>query len=155
MPEPSAPEQSAPQPIPEVAQTPRQRVEASFQEREKTVVKLNLLNNPSSGKWGWEWTKERYTEEARLKQQLGEQIRRFREEIVSNEPEAQAWVKIEEEKLKRTLGDRGEQALYGTTPTDREYASLAMRLARQSYDDAVRNLENVRKQGASASTASK
>lgn len=139
MPESTVPEQQTP----EVVQTPRQRVEEFFRERGQTANELNRVNDPGSSKWGWEWTPERLAEAKRLELQLGDQRRRFREEIVSNEPEAQAWVEIEKENYQREIGCRTEQALYGSIPTDKEYGKLMMQIARASYNEAVENLKMV------------
>lgn len=155
MPEPLTPEQPASQPTPEVVQTPRQRVEASFKEREQTVYELNLVNSQGSSKWGWEWTPERLAEDKRLQDLLGEQNRRFKEEIVNNKPEVQAWAEIEGKELSDTMGNRSEQMLHGATPSDRAYGEIMIQLARQHYDEAVGNLKRVCEKDASVTTAPK
>lgn len=148
-----------PQPTQEVAQTPRQRVETSFKERQVTADALNHLS--------YEWTETRNTDdpkvyaehmnkEKRLKQKLQDQNAKFMTEIVSNLPEAEEWERIERERLEATLRNKSYQARYGLTPTDKSHAKIAIAMGNRDYAEALENLKTVRERGSvSVSTTPK
>lgn len=139
-----------PQPTPEVTQTPRQRVEASFKERQQTANELNTLSN----NYRYPAPEGHWDKVHQLEAQLREQNRKFMEEIVSNEPEAKAWVEIEKERLEDTLKGYRSQKLYGVTPTDRAWAEIFMNQAERAYRDAEENLKRVRERNTSAAPTS-
>lgn len=133
---------------PEVRQTPRQRVEASLKEKAQMEFELWKVRNddPGERRWGGKWTEERYTQEAGLCQRLREHDERFKKEIVSNLPEAEAWVNIREEELidasGRHLRAQGEDS--------RSYAGALEAGARTALNQAKVNLESVRAKAVTA-----
>lgn len=137
----------------EAVLTPRERVEASFRERQETADELNHLSNEwARGGEGRSYEQQRALE-GPLQQKLQDQNVAFITEMVSHEPEAEAWVDYAREDMERTARNFGSQRLYGTTPTDRAWASINIDGARRHYREATENLAKVReKAGTSAST---
>lgn len=92
-----------PQPTPEAVQTPRQRVEVSLRKQRQTSDDLfPIMNQAIKAGLGMrgELPVGELAEKKRLEQQLVGEIEAFKK-LVTNKPEAQAWVEIEEEELRR------------------------------------------------------
>lgn len=140
----------------EAAPTPRQRVEASFRERQQTANKLNHLSNEwvDRGNRGGLTPEIQERKELPLKRRLLEQNRVFREEIVNNLPEAEVWVEIERKNLEDTIRRHGGSTR-PTTPTDDAYSKIAVQMGNRNYAEAIGNLKKVRERDASVSTTSK
>lgn len=104
-------------------ETPRMRVEAAFAKREELNTAQNKLDN--------DWADGRITIDAlEEKETLLRQEREAWEvsfdEVVSKEPEAQAWFQIAAERKKQVHESYGGQSTHGTTSTDRSWATVIM-----------------------------
>lgn len=117
----------------EVVQIPRQRVEASFRQQQETANELILVLNKFTGSLGDSTKRER------LSRQLENQKKEFKERIINNLPEAQAWLAITKENLKAATGINYQAG-----------SAIGIIALNSMYCDAMMNVLDIRKQNASA-----
>jgi peptidoglycan hydrolase CwlO-like protein len=121
----------------EGVETPRQKVEAAFAKREELNTKLNQLNTRFANR---EVTPDALAEQETLLAQERDAWEVSFDELVSHEPEAQAWLQIATEKRNETRRTYGPQSVHGATPTDRSWASALMTGAEYEWMDASKHL---------------
>lgn len=119
----------------EVVQTPRQRVEESLRQRQKTFSEwVSVLNNFTCS------PEKKSAEKERLEKKMEDQMKEFKEKIINTLPEAQTWQAITEENLNTAVG--GVNYRVGSV--------MDIIALNNMHADAVMNVINIRKRNASA-----
>ena len=123
----------------EVVQFAHQRVLASISERGGIISELRGIED----RHRFSRTPGDSVRQAELEERLLRNMEIFRQKIVSNLPEAKAWVEIAKETYEATLKSQRNSDGYPITPTDRSRDQVDIEGAKRSLTDAKENLAKV------------
>ena len=134
----------------EIVQTPRQRVEASLEAKQRLMAEDININyeSPKGDNIDDPEAFEKYKREKRktLIERQGAQSGEFWGKIVNNLPEAEAWEEIEKEELEAFEKERAER-IKSSYPRDKETLEIFIHRGfylLDKHSKAMENLKNVR-----------